>query len=218
MSLGICDAPAEVRLGRAPVGSRRKPRAPAPGEKQHHVQVHADGDGTSTPRTPRTSHPGTTSRHPAELLRNNRTSTSASAGSPYHRLRSHPPSSQDFNPSCRSFLFPFLSALLQAPSPRLALQVWASLEKPACPQGCCSPAPDVYSPFQPHLKYDQARLSSLSLCREGTADIHSTEQKLKHEDNLPLSLSALPQAANSAKAMLNFLARLGTGIHMDATS
>jgi len=74
--------------------------------------------------------------------------TASVSPSPYHRLHSHSPSSQDFHP-CGNFLFPFLSALLQAPSPKLPC-----LEQPTSPQRCCSPAPIVRSPSPPHWKYD----------------------------------------------------------------
>lgn len=56
----LCGGTGHVQChGRGPARLRSGTCVPALGEKQHHVQVHADGTSTPTPQTPQTSHPST---------------------------------------------------------------------------------------------------------------------------------------------------------------
>lgn len=75
-SLGVCDAPADPARPRSSRQQEEEAARAGAGVKSSTThRGHADGTGTSTPRTPQNSHPGTTSQHPAELLRNNRKAT-----------------------------------------------------------------------------------------------------------------------------------------------
>lgn len=120
-------------------------------KKQDHVQVHTDSTGTLTPQTPRNSHPSATLQYPTELLWNNQKAMSASTRSLYDHLHSHPPNSQDFNPSCRNFLLPFIPALLQALSPRLPCKHSPASKSPPA----CSDAAAPLPPYSAHFNMNK---------------------------------------------------------------
>lgn len=169
--------PRQIRLGRAPAGSRRrKPRAPAPGRKAAPRTVprrcHRYLDTPNTPKLPSWYHIPASRRAPPEQPK----------GHPPPAPGLHitisiptPPNSHDFNPSCRNRLFPFLSALLRAPSPELPCKPGPASSSPP---GMLQPRSRRTQPVSTPFKIRWAYLSPLSLCREGTADTPSTEQKL----------------------------------------
>lgn len=105
----LCGGTGHVRChGRGPARLRSGTCVPALGEKQHHVQVHADGTSTPTPQTPKPPIPVLHPSYRAPLeqrkgpVRKRHVSLSPSP--------SHAPNSHESNPPCKNFPFPFHSA------------------------------------------------------------------------------------------------------------